>query len=90
MVSLDWSAGNLKPNEVEAKNQPHLFVSARQLCNANRQVFVIRADEKFGIASSDHATLTSRQVKREIQMLTSSNFDLFDSYSDVRFKVKII
>jgi hypothetical protein len=87
MVALDWSAGRQRPNEIQLKNEPKLFVSARLLHNSNRQVFVLVADASFGIASSEQIGLSSRQVKQAVHLLDISEFESFEDYSDARFKV---
>jgi hypothetical protein len=66
-----------------------LFVSARQLHDSKRKVFILTAGEKFGIASSEKMGLSSNQVKKTARLLNSYELDSFDAYIDSRFKVSI-
>jgi hypothetical protein len=89
MIQLDWSAGRSKPNEVNLKNPPHLFVSARQLHDSKRKIFILTAGENFGISSNEQMGLSSNQVKKAARLLNSYELDSFDAYIDSRFKVSI-
>jgi len=87
MVSFDWSTSRQVPSEVQAKIMPHLYVSARQLHNSGRQVFVLRKDERFAITSSKMPGLDSRQVKHVSNLLYNGSFASFEDFSETRFKV---
>lgn len=87
MIELDWSAGRPKPSEVQKKIMPKLFVNARQLHNFNRPVFVLRANERFAVVSSEQMGLVSRQVKEAARLIFSDNFETADIYLEMRFKV---
>lgn len=65
MVSLDWSASRRnKPNEVQIKNQPHLFVKACQLHDLNRQVFVFRANKKMELLLANISKSTRMNLSK--------------------------
>jgi hypothetical protein len=90
MVSLDWSAGRIKPDLIKLKNQPNLFVLAREMHDSGRQVFILRKDEFFAVTSSSHSNLQSKDVKQASNLLYSSEFDSFADFLDARFKVILL
>lgn len=87
MVQVDWSTSRQIPSEIQLKIEPKLYVSARQMLNSGRQIFVLIKGEQFVLASSEMLHMDRRAIKESAHSLDSLVFDSFEEFSETRFKV---
>jgi hypothetical protein len=88
MVSVDWSRGRPIPQVAELKIEPHLYVSARQLHTSDRKIYNLDRDISFALPSFTFLDITRRDLKYSARAIQTSDFDSFDAYVDLRFKVR--
>lgn len=85
MIKFDWSTGRQTPSEVATTIKPRLYVDARRLYAASRQLFVLRGGEQFTIPSTEYVNLNSGEIKRAIRHLQNVKFGSL--FVENRFKI---